>query len=100
MRGVGLALLLTALQESLCTWDIDTPFAAWDSQALAATQCLRVLLCCACEYVPCTCHAQTINLRLVSPRSHLGTSLLPGLYDQLSVVVPTSFLVRDGVHCN
>ena len=26
-----------------------------------------------------------LNLRLVSPRSHLGTSLLPGLYDQLSV---------------
>ena len=26
-----------------------------------------------------------LNLRLVSPRSRLGTSLLPGLYDQLSV---------------
>ena len=41
-----------------------------------------------------------LNLRRVSPRSHLGTSLLPGLYDHVSVVVPTSFLVRDGVHCN
>ena len=116
---------LTAVWESLCTWNIDTPFAAWDSQALAATQCffscLQLLNCVLHLLLPGAVHPSRslhlfvvelqhvlqvlqaihgLNLRLVSPRSHLGTSLLPGLYCQLLVVVPTSFLVRDGVYCN
>ena len=40
-----------------------------------------------------------LNLRLVSPLSRLGTSLLPDCTINFRLG-QTSFLVRDGVHCN